>query len=99
MRRSAQLLFVAWLLISGCALRSDTSSACSDPLGLYTDTRYEACCVAHDTAYRIGGLEADRHVADYELYECVGQFSQQDAETMYTAVRIGGKSRFHYRKD
>ncbi|MDQ3169018.1 MAG: hypothetical protein M3Q55_02630 [Acidobacteriota bacterium] len=92
-------LLLALVLASGCALRGDDASACSDPLGLYTSAAYEPCCLAHDAAYRAGGVERDRHAADYELYQCVAVHSEADAGSIYMAVRLWGTSRFRYRKD
>lgn len=97
MTRRAVLLVV--LLLSGCALRSEQTSACSDPLGLYVDARYEACCTAHDNGYRVGGTEEDRLMLDQGLYLCVAAAgTEDDAESMFYAVRWFGGARFHYRK-
>lgn len=92
------LVLVAWLACSGCALKS-ADSACSDPLGLYTDAAYQPCCLAHDAAYELGGTEADRLSADQALYQCVATFSEDDARSMFYAVRWGGRDRFHYRRN
>lgn len=90
-------LLVVALVLTGCALKAPTS-ACSDPLRLYTDVRYEACCVAHDDAYERGGTERDRHAADFALYQCVGVYSEQDARSMYVAVRAFGDTRFRFKE-
>lgn len=93
-------LVLAFVLASGCALKGDPSSACSDPLGLYTASAYELCCRMHDTAYRVGGTEEDRLKADQALYTCVrDRGSESDAASMFYAVRLGGRDRFHYRRD
>lgn len=94
-------LILAFVLSSGCALRSESPrSACSDPLGLYTSQAYELCCRQHDTAYRVGGSEGDRLTADRALYVCIRERgSESDAASMFYAVRMGGRERFHYTKD
>lgn len=93
-------LVLAVVLLTGCAARLDApKSACSDPLGLYTASAYEPCCKAHDDDYRAGGTEDDRLSADQRLYRCVARWSEDDAATMFYAVRTGGSRRFHYRKD
>ena len=94
-----RLLILVFVLASGCALREEIGSACSDPLRLYTELAYETCCVGHDTAYRVGGTEADRLRADQALYTCVRDRGYpKDADSMFVAVRAFGASRFHYTK-
>jgi hypothetical protein len=90
---------VLCVVLAGCAARLDAPNACSDPLGLYTDAAYQGCCRAHDDAYQVGGTEADRLIADQALYQCVATFNEDDADSMFFAVRLGGRSRFHYRED
>lgn len=93
-------LVLAFVLLTGCAARLDApKSTCSDPLGLYTASAYEPCCKAHDDDYKVGGTEDDRLEADKKLYRCVARWDEDDASSMFWAVRAGGKSRFHYRKD
>jgi hypothetical protein len=88
------------VVLAGCAARLDAPNACSDPLGLYTSPSYEFCCRAHDVAYTVGGDESDRLTADKALYSCVrDRGSESDAASMFYAVRLGGRDRFHYRKD
>lgn len=97
-----QYLLVAVLLIStACVDRQapvTNSSQCSDPLGLYTRVAYRSCCATHDRAYAIGGSEPDRLAADRALMLCVAQYSPEDAASMFTAVRLFGRSRFHYKE-
>jgi hypothetical protein len=90
---------LAVVLLSGCALRGEPASACSDPLRLFLDQAYECCCERHDSAYLAGGTEADRLKADQALYRCVAVWNEPDAASMFVAVRKFGSSRFHYRKD
>jgi hypothetical protein len=93
-------LILAFVLASGCALKGDPASACSDPLGLYTSRAYEPCCRAHDDAYEVGGGERERLKADQALYTCVSdRGSEDDAASMFYAVRLGGRDRFTYTKD
>lgn len=105
----------AWLLglflvltgLVGCA-KPDTipvpvpqvEQSCSDPLGLYRDRSYQPCCVAHDRAYYVGGVEADRLAADTHLYYCIWRRSgsKAEAEVMFYAVRIWGASRFRFKE-
>lgn len=94
-------LVISLFLLGGCALREheSPSSSCSDPLRLYTDARYGVCCDAHDEAYRIGGVEADRLAADQALYLCVrARGNEDDATSMFYAVRWFGKSRFRFKE-
>jgi hypothetical protein len=95
------LLFVAVLAL-GCATKqvlvvAGQPNGCSDPLRVFTE--YVACCNAHDRAYGLGGTEADRLQADQALYLCVAEMNENDAETMFYAVRLGGRSRFTYRRE
>jgi hypothetical protein len=93
-------LALAIVLLTGCAARLDApQSACSDPLGLYTATAYQGCCLAHDADYRAGGTEADRLAADQRIYLCVARWSEDDAASMFVALRLFGAERFRYRKD
>ena len=55
---------------------------------------FESCCIWHDYEYDIGGTEADRWAADYELFKCVYDRSPIWAYIIFIAVRIGGKYRF-----
>ena len=55
---------------------------------------FEQCCKFHDYCYFIGGTEADRWAADYELFKCVYDHSPIWAYVIFIAVRIGGKYRF-----
>lgn len=88
-------------LISGCALRDQDApkQACSDPLGLYTGSAIQPCCVAHDQAYYNGGSERDRLAADTQMYYCIRDLGYpEDAESMFYAVRLFGRSRFHFKE-
>lgn len=55
---------------------------------------FEKCCQFHDYCYFIGGNDADRWAADYELFKCVYDYSPIWAYIIFLAVRIGGKYRF-----
>jgi hypothetical protein len=96
-----RILLLGLVLASlSCAARTDSprTNTCSDPLGLYTATAYQPCCIAHDQAYAIGGSEQDRLVADRALYLCVRTTQPDDAASMFVAVRLFGRSRFHYKE-
>lgn len=92
-------LLLAIVLLTACAAHTSVPQACSDPLRLYTDARYQPCCLAHDAAYARGGQEADRLSADIAFGLCLIQHGgTDDAESMFLAVRLGGWSRFTYKE-
>jgi hypothetical protein len=88
-------------LLSGCAVKDPDApkQACSDPLGLYTRSAIQPCCIAHDQAYHNGGSERDRLAADTQMYTCIRDRGYpEDAESMFYAVRLFGGSRFRYKE-
>lgn len=86
------------VLVTSCAARLEPN-ACSDPLRLYTASVYQPCCVVHDADYLRGGTEMDRLIADQQFYRCLRvRGSDDDAASMFFAVRLGGRARFHYTK-
>jgi hypothetical protein len=98
---------VALLMLAGCAWWRGDGAPAQLVLGsqdqgctLSPDVAGGECCLAHDSAYWVGGTEQDRFTDDAEMLACLALWGvpEEVATLYYDTVRRLGESHWHYTK-
>jgi len=56
----------------------------------YFDGTWKSCCDAHDVAFTLGGNVVDMLHANWDLVNCVNQYSTLNAIVIGIGVTVGG---------